>query len=193
MERLRNAIKRQAIDLDRQQASVRYGVISGVDPVRHLARVLMQPEGVLTGWLELSTPVPGWQMVPALGSQALVVPREGDSQNGVVIGYAYSNPSPPPAPANAPGTGGTASTASVPASSTETLLTGPGGAVLRLCANGTVYIHGSVGIDGDLHVNGMVFDQIGSLNGLRQHYDSHVHGGVQTGGGNTQTTSQPDP
>jgi len=48
-------------------------------------------------------------------------------------------------------------------------------------------------VQGDLHVNGDVYDRHGSMDRLRRNYDAHVHGGVQPGGGDTATTSNPDP
>jgi hypothetical protein len=43
-------------------------------------------------------------------------------------------------------------------------------------------------VNGDLHVNGDVYDRNGSLAQLRGHYNTHVHDDPQGG-----TTGTPDP
>jgi len=200
MDRYHN---RQAMRTASQIASIgqtRYGILTSFDPVRHLGRVTLQPEGVLTGWLEMGTSMPGWQMVPPLGGQVVVLPREGDSANGIIVAHVYSTPNPPPQSPNALGTGGTPSTSNAPMVSGETLFKGPSGAVLRVCADGSVYIAGPVNIDGPLHVNGDitstsgdVYDKHGSLDRLRGKYDLHGHTGVVSGGATTGLTTLPDP
>jgi hypothetical protein len=192
MHAIVNAIRRHAQDLDAAAGRPQYGVISSVDPVRHLARVTLQPDNVLTGWLEISTPVPGWQLLPAMGMQAVIVPREGDAQNGIIVGYAYSNPNPPPSVPNAIGTGGTVNPTATPATGTEMVMVGPGGTAIRFCEGGGLYIRGNISLDGSLFVNGDVSDRHGSLDRLRQHYDSHTHPDVQNGSESTGTTSEPD-
>jgi len=204
-----NAIRGHAQDLDAGQAVVRYGVITSVDPVRHVAKVLLQPEGVQSSWFEIGTPVPGWQLLPSVGAQALVVPREGDANNCVVICYAYSNPSPPPKVPNAIGSNKVVNTSTTPLSGTEMVLSKPGGAALRFCADGSVYVVGTVNIDGNLNVNGDIKSQgdvlargnVSDLNGLhaglselRTDYNIHTHQvlNVQTGT-QTLTTTQPSP
>jgi hypothetical protein len=56
------------------------------------------------------------------------------------------------------------------------------GCFLKLCNDGTVRING------DLHVEGDVYDQQGPLSRLRAHYDSHTH--ITATGA---TTSPPTP
>ncbi len=158
MERLLNALKAQAAALDRSLGQPRFGVVTSVDPVRYAARVSLQPENVLTGWLPVLSvwAGAGWGAVclPASGSQVLVVPQEGDAEHGVIVGSCYSDAALPPA---------------VPAG--ELWLVHRSGAALHLCNDGTVRIAG------DLHVAGDVYDRQGSLARLRGHYDAHNHGG----------------
>ena len=158
MERFLNALKAQSGALDQSSAQPRFGLVSSVDPSSATVRVLLQPEGVLTGWLPvLSSWVgAGWGMVclPSTGNQVLVIAQEGDAEHGVVIGGAFSDTQrPPQAPVG------------------EMWLVHQTGSCIKLVADGTVQIKG------DLHVDGDVYDRIGSLNRLRQHYDVHTHGG----------------
>ena len=156
MERLLNALKAQAASLDRALGQPRFGVVASVDPARYAARVSLQPEGVLTGWLPVLSAWTGagWGAVclPTPGDQVLVVPQEGDAEHGVIVGASYSDAARAPA-----------------APVGELWLVHRSGAALHLCNDGTVQIAG------DLHVAGDSYDQQGSLARLRGHYDSHTH------------------
>jgi phage baseplate assembly protein V len=156
LERFLNALKAQAGALDRAQGQARFGLVASVDPARYAARVALQPEGVVTGWLPvLSAWVgPGWGVVapPVPGQQVLVIAQEGDADNGVILGASFSDAARPPvAPAG------------------EMWLVHASGAAIRLCNDGTVRIKGDLVVDGD------VSDRAGSLARLRAHYDGHVH------------------
>ncbi len=156
MERLLNVLKAQAASLDRALGQPRFGVVASVDPARYAARVSLQPESVLTGWLPVlsSWTGAGWGAVclPAPGDQVLVVPQEGDAEHGVIVGASYSDVARAPvAPAG------------------ELWLVHGSGAALHLCNDGTVRIAG------DLHVLGDIYDQAGSLARLRGHFDVHTH------------------
>lgn len=214
MNILRNTLHQIAADNAAAIAQPCIGIIQSVDPLRHLARVTVQPDNVLSGWLPLATPVIGWQMLPAIGSQAVIVPRDGDKRNGVIVAYAYSNPNPPPQVPNAIGTGGTPNASNTPMSGTESVLTGPSGAALRFCADGSVYIKAALHLDGPLIVNGPITSTHGDIttqagnitasgdlndysgtrgtvDALRTAYDAHKHSGVQSGGSSTSTTDHP--
>jgi phage baseplate assembly protein gpV len=159
MQRLLNALKAQAGALDQGAAQPRFAVVTSVDPSTATVRVTLQPEGVLSGWLPVLTPWAGsgWGLVclPSPGDQVLVVAQEGHADHGVVIGAAFSaNANPPAAPAG------------------EFWLVHQSGSFIKLVSDGTVRI------SGDLHVAGDVYDSLGSLNRLRQHYDVHTHPGV---------------
>ena len=156
MDRLLNALKAQAGALDQSRGQPRFALVTSVDPATATARVTLQPEGVLTGWLPIATPWAGsgWGLVcpPAPGDQVLVVPQEGDAEHGVIVAHAYSATQPPP---NAP--------------SGEFWLVHRSGSFLKLQNDGTVRIQG------DLHVTGDVYDSHGPLSRLRAHYDAHTH------------------
>ncbi len=150
------AIRLQAGLLDRSRAYARYGTISSVDPDAYTARALLQPDGVLTGWLPVLSPWvgAGWGMAcpPSPGDQVLIIPQEGDGEHGVIVGCGFSTVQRPP-------------TAGVG----ELWLVHQSGSSLRLLNDGTVRIKG------DLHVDGDIFDRTGSMGHLRETYNQHTH------------------
>lgn len=155
-DRLTNAIKSQAASLDRSSGQAKFAIVSSVNYQTGYARVIVQPDGILTGWLPvLSSWVgSGWGLVspPQPGDQVLVIPQEGDMEQGVIVGRAYSSKAmPPPAP------GG------------ELWMVHKSGSFLKLCNDGTVRV------SGDLHVQGDVYDSHGPLSGLRANYNQHTH------------------
>ena len=159
MDRFLNALKAQATALDRSQGQARFGVVASADPARHAVRVRLQPEGVLTGWLPVTSPWvgAGWGVfcLPSPGDQVLVVAQEGEAEHGVVVGGCFSDPRPPPQAALG-----------------ELVLRHASGTMLRLANDGTVRVQG------DLHVAGRVFDAHGALDELRDAYNGHSHPGA---------------
>lgn len=171
MERFLNALKLQANALDQTQSRPRFATVASVDVTSATARVMLQPEGVLTGWLPVLSlwTGAGWGMVcpPSPGDQVLVIGQEGDADNGVVIGGAFSNKRPPP-----------------PAPLGEFWLVHATGTCLKLRNDG------SVQVVGDLYVTGDVYDAHGPLSRLRAAYDSHIH--VDSRGGMTMRPNNQD-
>jgi phage baseplate assembly protein gpV len=171
MERFLNAIKIHADALVQAPAQPRFGTITSVDPTSGTARVTLQPECVLSGWLPILYPWvgAGWGMVcpPAPGDQVLVLTQEGHAEHGIIIGRIFSNQERPPG-----------------APSGELWLVHSSGSYFKLQNDGTVQI------GGDLHVNGDVYDKVGPMSRLRGHYDSHTH--VDSRNGITSVTNQPD-
>lgn len=181
MDRLISALKAQAAALDQGQAQPRFGLVTSVDPVTASARVSLQPEGVLSGWLPVLSPWigSGWGAAcpPSPGDQVLVLAQEGNAEHGVIIGRAFSASQPsPPAPAG------------------ELWLVHQSGAFLKLQNDGTIHINGPVAVVGDVTVTGSVrasvdlADGHGTVATLRGHYDAHTH--VDSGG---STTASPLP
>lgn len=156
MQHLLDAIKNHAGALDRTMGQPRFGTISSFNSADHTARVLLQPEGTITGWLPVlsSWTGPGWGIVCPLaaGDQVFVLPQEGDAEHGVIIGRAYSSRCPPPqAP---PG---------------ELWIVHPSGSCLKLKSDGTISIIGDIRVDGD------IYDRHGSLAHLRETFNAHMH------------------
>lgn len=169
LDRLSNAIKGHAANLDQSTGQIRFGTITSVNFKNSTARVLIQPDGVLSGWLPVLSQWAGngWGMVcpPNPGDQVLLVPQEGDIEHGIIIGRSFSDRQMPPA---APGG--------------EFWLVHQTGSSIKLCNDGTIRING------DLHVEGDVHDRRGPMAELRTHYNSHTHHVAP----NT-TTSAPSP
>ena len=169
MDGFLNALRGQSGAQDQGVGQARFGVVTSVDPQAGTARVKLQPEGVLTGWLPVLSPWAGagWGVScpPTPGDQVLVLPQEGDAEHGLIIARAWSRDS--SAPATPVG---------------ELWLTHKSGSFVRLVNDGTVRVKG------DLHVDGHVFDQHGSLAQLRDHYNAHRHPDPQGG-----VTERPSP
>jgi phage baseplate assembly protein gpV len=171
MDRLLNALKAHSAAQDQSSGVPRFGIVTSVDPATATARVTLQPEAVLTGWLPLLSPWAGagWGLFapPSPGDQVLVIPQEGDAEHGLVLAASWSASTPPPA--TPPG---------------ELWIVHRSGTFLKLQNDGTVQVHG------DVHVDGDVYDRHGSLAALRGHYNAHLHPDAQ--GGQVGGTTQPD-
>jgi hypothetical protein len=178
MERFLNAVKARAAAMDQSTGQPRFGIVTSVDPTSYTARVTLQPEGVLTGWLPILSAWigAGWGLTcpPSPGDQVLVLPQEGDAEHGVIVGRAFSYATaPPPAPAG------------------ELWLVHQSGSYIKLRNDGSIQASATEwSFAGDLRVNGDVYDRFGSLNRLRMHYDGHVHADPQ--GGSTATPTPQD-
>jgi hypothetical protein len=154
--RLVNVIKSHAASLDRSAGEIKFGTVASVNSNNATARVLIQPEGVLSGWLPVLTQWvgSGWGLAcpPSPGEQVLIAPQEGDVEQGIIIGRIFSTKYMPPA-----------------APVGEFWLVHASGSFLKLRNDGTIQMKG------DLHVAGDVYDQTGSLSRLRNHYNVHIH------------------
>ena len=156
MERLVAAIKRQSTLLDSRIGQARFATVSSVDADTGLVRVVLRPEGTLTGWLPVLTNWcgAGWGLIclPSPGDQVLVLPQEGNTEHNVVLGRIFSDlQKPPKAPVG------------------ELWMVHPQGQALKLKNDGTVTI------EGDLVVNGDIKDRRGTLGRLRATFNAHRH------------------
>ena len=137
-------------------AQPRIGVVTSSDPSSATARILLQPEEVLTGWIPVLTNWcgSGWGITcpPCPGDQVLVLPQEGDAQHGLIIGRLFSNSVRPPS-----------------AEPGELTIKHQSGCSIRLLNSGII------AMEGDLHVTGDVFDRHGSLSKLRNDFNGHLH------------------
>ena len=171
MERLLNILKAHAEALDCGAGQPRFGVVTSVDTNSACARVTLQPEGVLSGWLPILSPWvgAGWGLVclPSQGDQVMVLAQEGNAEHGVIVGAAFSTTQLPPA-----------------APVGEFWLVHSSGSFIKLQNDGTIRMNG------DVHVNGDVYDSHGRLSGLRAHYDGHTH--VDSRGGTTSVANEQD-
>jgi hypothetical protein len=156
METVIDVIRGQAEKAHRNSAQPRIGIIASSDSITSTARVLLQPENTLTGWLPVLTlwSGAGWGLAapPCDGDQVLVMCQEGDAGHGIIVGSLYSNLVRPPE-----------------AQQGELTLRHRSGSSIRLLNSGII------AIEGDLHVSGDIFDSHGALNKLRKSYNAHFH------------------
>lgn len=173
MDSFLNVMKAQASALDQSAGQPRLGIVSSVDPSGYTARVVLQPEGIVSGWLPvLSSWIgAGWGLAcpPSPGDQVLVLPQEGDAEHGIIAGRLWSAAlSPPSAPCG------------------EFWLVHKSGSFIKLVNDGSVSgsatawtLTGNVQVTGNVVVSGDVVAGGISL-------DSHRHGGVKAGSDDTQ-------
>jgi phage baseplate assembly protein V len=218
-DQLLNALKMHMASMDTQLGQARMGVVQSYDPSNGTAKVLIQPEGVLTSWLPvLSQSVgAGWGIHTPMagGEQVLILPMEGDADNGVVVGRAWSDEMQPPQNPFGGALGAAqvllldksgsailldaAGNIKVRNSAGATATLGSSGQVALSDASGTSIVlanNGTVNVTGTLSVSGDIIDlnhAHGSLQALRAAYNAHHHPGVQPGSSSTDTTDDPVP
>jgi len=163
MDGFLNLCKAHASQIDQGWAQPRLATVSSVDPATYTARVVIQPEGVLSGWLPIASPWigAGWGLAcpPSTGDQVLVLCQEGESEHGIIVGRLWSNNATPPA---------------TPVG--ELWLMHQSGSFIKLRNDGSIESKApSWTHHGDLRVTGNVFDSHNSLADLRAHYNEHVH------------------
>jgi phage baseplate assembly protein V len=161
-------------------AHVRVGTVSGYDPGQYAAKVVLQPDGVETGWMPIASVQPGagWGMQwgPRIGDLVLVLCLEGEIEAGVVWGGLFNDIDRPQA---------------VPAG--EMWLTHASGSTLQFHNDGTVALVSAGTLTstapqwnhtGNITVTGTLTattDVIGGGKSLK----THTHSGVTPGGGTT--------
>jgi len=165
-------VKRHAASLDGLAGVARFGLVSSFDPNAYAARVMLQPENVLTGWLPIVSAWvgAGWGLAAPLtpGDQVLVIAQEGSSEHGVVLGCVWSvTDQPLPAPAG------------------ELWLQHRSASFLKLLNDGTISLAApTVNVQGNLVVSGNISDQAGAhgtIAALRSAHDNHNHADPQGG------------
>jgi len=167
-----NAVKARAGGMDGLTGVARFGLVSSFDPAAYAARVMMQPENVLSGWLPILSPWvgAGWGLAAPLtpGDQVLVLAQEGHSEQGVIVGCVWSAVDTP-----------------VPAAVGELWLKHQSGSFIRLVNDGTISLTaGTVNVTGNLVVSGDISDRAGAhgtVAAFRNAYDSHTHADPQGG------------
>lgn len=172
MQQFWNQVKAAAGGLDGLNGVARFGLVASFDPNAYAAKVLIQPENVLSGWLPvLSCWVgAGWGLAAPLvpGAQVLVIAQEGDSEQGVVVGAVWS-----------------AVDAPLAAPAGEIWLQHQSGSFMKLHNDGTIALQAPVvNVTGSLVVSGNISDlngAHGTLAALRNAHDTHAHADPQGG------------
>ena len=162
----------RAVSSPFQGAHPRAGVVVSSNFQKATAKVLLQPEGLVTGWLPVATQWAGngWGVFapPSPGDQVLIVCHEGNYGNGIIVGAMYSNAAVPPT-----------------VQAGELIIAHKSGCSILLSNAGRI------AITGDLYVSGAVYDAHGSLDRLRGTYNAHTHNTAN--GGSTSPPRNQDP
>jgi hypothetical protein len=94
LNRFRNVVRQEAQRATADLSLPRAGIVQNYDPVRHTVRVLLQPEGILTGYLPVKEAWVGngWGMYapPSPGQVVDVHFQQGGKEAGYVDGAFYS-------------------------------------------------------------------------------------------------------
>lgn len=167
----------------------RYGMVTSWDAQNHRAKVTFMPDGTESGWLpvQASHSGNGFGVVSGLtpgdgkssGDLVEVHYQEGDYESGQIAGRVHNDQDKPPK-----------------VESGEILLQHKSGALIKFDKDGVLTIKGSGGsstvhgADGSItHTDGAggVLKQSGGQLTHNSHKidSTHVHSGVQPGGGNT--------
>lgn len=197
IDRLINNLKGYAASQAGQLGAPRQGILTNYDPVNHVGRVTLQPEGTLTGWLQIETPGmgPGWglQIGPPIGAQCKVTPGDNGLDSGTISGFVWSDADRPPgAPSGE--TWLLHSTGSMVKLTNDghILLRDAAGSLVTLTNDGQMTLRdqsgttaqfsndGAIRITGNLYVSGDIYDHNrtdggGSVDQLRQAYNAHGH------------------
>jgi uncharacterized protein involved in type VI secretion and phage assembly len=170
--RFRNVVRQESQMATSHLAFSRAGIVKNYDPDRHSVRVLIQPEGILTGYIPVKEPWVGngWGMYapPSIGDVVDVHFLQGSKDSSGIEGRYYSARTKP---------------LSVP--SGEFWLVHKNGQYFKFKNDGTIQTNGTWNHTGDLHVTGNITatqditDHTGTTNesmrAMRTIYDAHVH------------------
>ncbi|WP_162136286.1 phage baseplate assembly protein V [Zavarzinella formosa] len=209
---MQNIMRREAARQAGEKSPPRRGIVSAYDPDHYAAKVVIQPEGHETGFIPVGSPMvgDGWGMFcpPTPGDEVDVHFQEGGKNAAYVSLRFFGNQARPlsvpsgefwlvhrsgsflkflndgTVELNTAGdlnatVGGQANlsvTGKVVASASEFDLTGD------------LNVTGTITASGDIYDNGRTDN---SMNHIRAVYDTHTHGGIQAGGGNTAAPNQP--
>ena len=154
------------------QGQARHAIVTAVDPGQHAVKLTIQPEGLVSGWLpDPGIACAGLQIAcpSEVGTQVLVVPVEGDSEHPVIVARLFDTANPAPI--------SSATGQAVQAGEIGFFL--KNGPYLHLTPS-AIYVKGKLVLDGSIEASGDVVAMNISV-------VQHVHGGVQTGSGQTST------
>jgi uncharacterized protein involved in type VI secretion and phage assembly len=199
MKRIQNMMRAEAQREASTRAKTRRGTISAYDASKYAAKVLIQPEGFETGFIPIGAEWVGngWGAYcgPSIGDEVEINFQE-DGKGAPYIGSRFY--------------GDRAVPLAVP--SGEYWLVHKSGAYIKLPNNGKVALadaHGSTFmlnndgttvlvsnliVDGYIAASGDITDRNvtggTTMEDIRTVYDSHTHGNVQNGGGNTNIPNE---
>lgn len=168
VQRLLNALKGHVSAMLAQQPRPRYGLIQSFDPNSYTARVLIQPENQLSGWLPVLTQWVGngWGLFcpPSPGDQVKLVPQEASGQSYAIIGGIFSSADQP-----------------LPAPSGEYWLVHQKGQFIKLRNDGTIASSGPWTHTGDFHATGAVIAGFGTSDQVGVQTHTHTQNNDSAG------------
>ena len=169
---------------DRQAATMaqpRYGTVQSYNPATYTARVMIEPDGVLSGWLPVQAIWigNGWGFVcpPSPGDQVTLDAHDGDPNSMKITGRVFSSAATPPA-----------------ANSGELVMIHKSGSFIKLLNDGGIHSSGTWSHVGNLNVTGGITatqdivagESTGDLVSLQNH--DHLY---NSGNAGQATTSAP--
>lgn len=216
IDKLRNLMRQEAAGVLATFSQTRIGIVDGYDPNNYTATVLIQPEGIKTGGLPILTEwvgnLWGFYAPPTIGDQVIVHFMEGDFSTGFIGQRIFNITQQPTNNSTTPSSGefwlvhktgtylklhndGTIELKTLDSNSNQTNINITSNMVMtgNLTVNGNVALQGSGA--GNLTSTGDIRDNINTntntVKQMRTIYDTHTHGGVSVGGGNTANPNQP--
>jgi len=208
MQALLNAMRAQAQLVDGNRATVRLGLVTSYDPGNYCAKVRLQPEDVETGWLPVVSPWTGngWGLFapPTAGDLVEVQFQEGHIETGFICQRFYNDADRPLSVQSGEFWLVHASGSflkfhndgSVEVHSAQDLNATVGAAANLTVAGAVTGSAAAWNLTGDLTVTGNITASVdlfdhgagkGSLQHVRDNYNTHTHPDAQ--GGNTGTPS----
>jgi hypothetical protein len=106
MDKRRNRARADAESIAAMRALPRIGIVTSYDPEKFMAKVMIMPEEVETGWLKIKSSHVGRgvgigvYIGPEIGVQAVVQHQEGAHDSGYISGFLNDDEEdlPPPSP-----------------------------------------------------------------------------------------------
>ena len=178
-ERLRNALRRDTAAAIGAIAQPRHALVQSVDPNTHSVRLLIQPEGLLTGWVPDASAFAtggGYGVVSPLspGDQVVVVHAHGDADEPVIVGRLFSTVDMPPV---SPATGKPVGPGEFAAFTAGAWLHIQGGEIHAQASR--FVLKGDMELDGKLTTTG---DVVAGTVSLQQHRNTGVRVGSDLSG-----------
>ncbi len=182
-------IKRVVADMMNLQAKTQYGTISAYNPNNYTVKVMLQPEGLETGWIPLSASWTGQNMGavfgPVIGTDCRVDFVGGVAEAAMAGGRFFNANFRPPVVQSGQGAivDGAGSFVKLNNDGTLTLSAGTG----ITCTTPTLTQNGNLNVTGTItapNVVGTTDVTVATLS-----VKNHIHSGVTTGSGNTGAMS----
>ncbi|WP_145533550.1 baseplate assembly protein [Yersinia alsatica] len=203
MRSLLNSMAGRAQQAGASFTGTREGIITSYDPAEYAIKVVLQPDGAETGWIPLDSPWVGngWGLAagPMIGASIKIDFDSGNISNGSGSGQHYNDIDRCPSPQSGEFFIVHKSGASfkltndgkvtvTDSAGSEIVMKGDGSGEMTFSSGLTV--NANVKVNGDFVASGNISDQNGVkgvLQKIRDLFNAHGHGGVQTGTGTTNT------